>query len=134
MHFMLQKEVVDRMGAGPGSKVYGRLSVMLQARCRVEPLFKVGSGAFQPPPKVDSAIVRLVPLPAAELALRAPAFFEAVVRAAFGQRRKTLRNSLAGFADSATLQAVGIDPQARAELVPVAAWIALANRLAAAPA
>ena len=134
MHFMLQKEVVDRMGADPGSKTYGRLSVMLQARCRVEPLFKVGPGAFQPPPKIDSAIVRLVPLPVAEVGLQDPARFEAVVRAAFGQRRKTLRNSLAGLADSATLQAVGIDPQARAEVVPVAAWIALANRLADAPA
>ena len=63
MHFMLQKEVVDRMAAGPGSKVYGRLSVMLQAYCRVTPLFKVPPGAFRPPPKVDSAVVRMVPLP-----------------------------------------------------------------------
>jgi len=130
MHFMLQKEVVDRMGAGPGSKVYGRLSVMLQARCRVEPLFKVGPGAFQPPPKVDSAIVRLVPLPAAAIGLLDPARFEAVVRAAFAQRRKTLRNALAGVADVATLQAAGIDPQARAETVAVADYVALANRLA----
>ncbi len=130
MHFMLQKEVVDRMGAGPGSKVYGRLSVMLQARCRVEPLFKVGPGAFQPPPKVDSAIVRLVPLPAAAIGLLDPARFEAVVRAAFAQRRKTLRNALAGVADVATLQAAGIDPQARAETVAVVDYVALANRLA----
>ncbi len=95
MHFMLQKEVVDRMAAGPGSKVYGRLSVMLQAYCHGEPLFDVPPGAFRPPPKVDSAVVRLVPrAPAHDRHRRSAATFARVVRAAFGQRRKTLRNAL----------------------------------------
>ena len=93
MHFMLQKEVVDRMAAGPGSKVYGRLSVMLQAYCRVESLFDVPPAAFRPPPKVDSAVVRLVPLPPAEIGIADPGLFARVVRDAFGQRRKTLRNA-----------------------------------------
>ncbi|MFZ2751868.1 MAG: 16S rRNA (adenine(1518)-N(6)/adenine(1519)-N(6))-dimethyltransferase RsmA, partial [Lysobacteraceae bacterium] len=88
MHFMLQKEVVDRMAAGPGSKVYGRLSVMLQAYCTVTALFKVLPGAFRPPPKVDSAVVRLVPRPPAEIGIDDPRRFADVVRAAFGQRRK----------------------------------------------
>jgi 16S rRNA (adenine1518-N6/adenine1519-N6)-dimethyltransferase len=92
MHFMLQKEVVDRMAAAPGSKVYGRLSVMLQALCEVEPLFDVPPAAFRPPPKVDSAVVRLRPEAAASRHRR-PALFERVVRDAFGQRRKTLRNA-----------------------------------------
>ena len=95
MHFMLQKEVVDRMAAGPGSKVYGRLSVMLQAYCAVTPLFVVPPGAFRPAPKVDSAVVRLVPRAGgAHRACGDRARFANVVRAAFGQRRKTLRNAL----------------------------------------
>ncbi len=133
MHFMLQKEVVDRMGAGPGSKVYGRLSVMLQARCSVEPLFMVPPGAFRPPPKVDSAVVRLVPLPPAQIGVADRAMFDRVVRAAFAQRRKTLRNALLQLASSAQLEAAGIDPGARAEDIEVAAFIGLANALAADP-
>jgi 16S rRNA (adenine1518-N6/adenine1519-N6)-dimethyltransferase len=131
MHFMLQKEVVDRMGAGPGGKVYGRLSVMLQARCTVEPLFMVPPGAFRPPPKVDSAVVRLVPLPPAQIGVADRAMFDRVVRAAFAQRRKTLRNALQQLASSAQLEAAGIDPGARAEDIEVAAFIGLANTLAA---
>jgi len=130
MHFMLQKEVVDRMAAGPGNKVYGRLSVMLQAVCRVTPLFDVPPGAFTPPPKVDSAVVRLVPKPAAEIGLADPAMLDRVVASAFQQRRKTLRNALAGVCGPEVLEAAGIDPGARAEQVPVAAFVALANRLA----
>ena len=99
MHFMLQKEVVDRMAAGPGSKVYGRLSVMLQAYCTVTPLFDVPPGAFRPPPKVDSAVVRLVPHAPASIGIDDPKRFAEVVRAAFGQRRKTLRNALMGVCD-----------------------------------
>jgi 16S rRNA (adenine1518-N6/adenine1519-N6)-dimethyltransferase len=133
MHFMLQKEVVDRMGAGPGSKVYGRLSVMLQARCTVEPLFMVPPGAFRPPPKVDSAVVRLVPLPPAQIGVADRAMFDRVVRAAFAQRRKTLRNALQQLASSVQLEAAGIDPGARAEDIEVAAFIGLANALAADP-
>jgi 16S rRNA (adenine1518-N6/adenine1519-N6)-dimethyltransferase len=131
MHFMLQKEVVDRMAAAPGSKVYGRLSVMLQAGCRVVPLFKVPPGAFRPPPQVDSAVVRLVPKPREEIGVLDQAMFARVVKAAFAQRRKTLRNALDGVCDVATMEAVGIAPGARAETVPVAAFVALANRLAA---
>jgi len=131
MHFMLQKEVVDRMAAAPGSKVYGRLSVMLQAYCRVTPLFKVPPGAFRPPPKVDSAVVRLVPRAAGEIGIADPRRFAAVVRAAFGQRRKTLRNALNGVADAAAIEAAGLEPGLRAEQVDVAGFVRLANLPAA---
>lgn len=134
MVFMLQKEVVDRMAAGPGSKVYGRLSVMLQAYCTVTPLFVVPPGAFRPPPKVDSAVVRMVPRPAAEIGVTDPQRFTDVVRAAFGQRRKTLRNALSGLCDGAAIEAAGISPDARAEQVEVAAFIRLANHIATVPA
>ena len=129
MHFMLQKEVVDRMAAGPGSKVYGRLSVMLQAYCTVAALFTVPPGAFRPPPKVDSAVVRLVPRDPASIGIHDPARFAAVVRAAFGQRRKTLRNALQAVCDAGALYAAGIDPQARAEQLPVTDFVHLANTL-----
>lgn len=128
MHFMLQKEVVERMAAPPGSKVYGRLSVMLQAWCEVTALFTVGPGAFRPPPKVDSAVVRLVPRPPASVGIADPARFAALVRDAFGQRRKTLRNALSRLCDETTLRAAGIDPQARAEQLPVADFVRLSNQ------
>ncbi len=127
MHFMLQKEVVDRMAAGPGSKVYGRLSVMLQAGCTVTPLFKVAPGAFRPAPKVDSAVVRLVPRPPGAAGIADRARFAAIVRAAFGQRRKTLRNALSGLLDAAAIEATGLRPDARAEQVPVEGFVSLAN-------
>ncbi len=127
MHFMLQKEVVDRMAAAPGSKVYGRLSVMLQAYCRVTPLFKVPPGAFRPPPKVDSAVVRLVPRAPADIGIADRQRFAAIVRAAFGQRRKTLRNALNGVADAAMIEAAGLDAGLRAEQVDVASFVRLAN-------
>ncbi|WP_345776299.1 16S rRNA (adenine(1518)-N(6)/adenine(1519)-N(6))-dimethyltransferase RsmA [Luteimonas salinisoli] len=127
MHFMLQKEVVERMAAGPGSKVYGRLSVMLQARCEVVPLFEVPPGAFRPPPKVDSAVVRLLPRAPESTGIDDQARFAAVVRAAFGQRRKTLRNALSVVCDADTIAAAGIDPAARAEQLDVAAFVRLAN-------
>ncbi|MCJ0825423.1 16S rRNA (adenine(1518)-N(6)/adenine(1519)-N(6))-dimethyltransferase RsmA [Luteimonas sp. 50] len=127
MHFMLQKEVVERMAAAPGSKVYGRLSVMLQAYCAVTPLFNVPPGAFRPAPKVDSAVVRLVPRVAADIGIDDPAGFAQVVRAAFGQRRKTLRNALSGVADGAMLEAAGLRADARAEQLSVADFIRLAN-------
>ena len=126
MHFMLQKEVVDRMAAPPGSKVYGRLSVMVQAYCRVTPLFDVPPGAFRPPPKVDSAVVRLVPREAAGIGIADRDRFAAIVRAAFGQRRKTLRNALQGVVDVAELDAAGLSPSDRAEQVPVAGFVRLA--------
>ena len=124
-HFMLQKEVVERMVAEPGGKTYGRLSVMLQWRYHMELLFVVPPSAFDPPPQVDSAIVRMIPL-AAPLACDA-ARLEAVVQKAFSQRRKVLRNCVAGMFSEADLESVGIDPQARAETVGVEAYVALAN-------
>ncbi len=127
MVFMLQKEVVDRMGAPPGSKVYGRLSVMLQAYCQVQPLFVVPPGAFRPAPKVDSAVVRLVPRDPATVAIADRRRFEHVVRAAFGQRRKTLRNALREVCTQQQFDAAGVSTDARAEQVDVAGFIRLAN-------
>ncbi|AWH48376.1 16S rRNA (adenine(1518)-N(6)/adenine(1519)-N(6))-dimethyltransferase RsmA [Isoptericola jiangsuensis] len=127
MHFMLQKEVVDRMAAGPGSKVYGRLSVMLQAYCQVTSLFVVPPGAFRPPPKVDSAVVRLVPRDPASVNINDHKRFADVVKAAFGQRRKTLRNALNNVVTAEQFAAAGVRPDARAEQLDVAEFIALAN-------
>jgi len=129
MHFMLQKEVVDRMAAEPGSKVYGRLSVMLQLACKVTPLFTVPPGAFRPPPKVDSAVVRLVPLPPEQLPKGDAANIYKVVKAAFAMRRKTLSNTLKGLVDEATIRDLGIDPRARAETLPPGDFVKLANAM-----
>ncbi|MBS0192995.1 MAG: 16S rRNA (adenine(1518)-N(6)/adenine(1519)-N(6))-dimethyltransferase RsmA [Proteobacteria bacterium] len=129
MHFMLQKEVVDRMAATPGSKVYGRLSVMLQAYCEVLPLLDVPPAAFRPPPQVDSAVVRLIPRPAATIGIDDRGLFANVVRDAFGQRRKTLRNALGNVCDAEAIAAAGLSPSARAEQVEVAGFVALANFL-----
>ncbi len=130
MHFMLQKEVVDRMAAESGSKVYGRLSVMLQLACKVEPLLRVAPGAFRPPPKVESAVVRLLPLPIKQRpGSHLARAIETVVRAAFGQRRKTLSNALRGLLDAEAIRAAGIDPRARAESVPPQGFVALARKL-----
>jgi 16S rRNA (adenine1518-N6/adenine1519-N6)-dimethyltransferase len=126
-HFMLQKEVVERMVAEPGSKTYGRLSVMLQWRYYMELLFIVPPSAFDPPPQVDSAIVRMIPLPQ-PLACDA-AKLEQVVAKAFTQRRKVIRNCLAGMFSESELIDAGIDPQMRPEEVPVEQFVALANRL-----
>ena len=133
-HFMLQKEVVDRMVAEPGGRDYGRLSVMLQFRYRVTRLFIVPPGAFAPAPQVSSAIVRMVPRPGDGLPPVNAEVFARVVTAAFGQRRKTLRNALAGVLDEQAVRACGIDPGARAETLPVAAFVALAERVVAAAA
>jgi 16S rRNA (adenine1518-N6/adenine1519-N6)-dimethyltransferase len=127
MHFMLQKEVVDRMAAGPGSKVFGRLSVMLQAYCEVTSLFVVPPGAFRPPPKVDSAVVRQVPRDPASIDIKDHKRFAEVVKAAFGQRRKTLRNALNNVVSAEQFVAAGVRPDARAEQLDVAEFIALAN-------
>ncbi|SDZ04512.1 16S rRNA (adenine1518-N6/adenine1519-N6)-dimethyltransferase [Lysobacter sp. yr284] len=131
MHFMLQKEVVDRMAAGPGSKVYGRLSVMLQAYCQVIALFDVPPGAFRPPPKVDSAVVRMIPLAPDRIGIDDRALFARLVRDAFGQRRKTLRNALSLVCDGASIEAAGVRPDARAEQLEVAQFVRLANWLRA---
>lgn len=128
---MLQKEVVERMAAAPSTPEYGRLSVMLQARFRVERLFRVSAGAFRPPPKVDSAVVRLTPLRQARAQLADEALFARIVAAAFGQRRKTLHNALKTLASDADLERAGIAPGARGETLSVADFARLANALAA---
>jgi 16S rRNA (adenine1518-N6/adenine1519-N6)-dimethyltransferase len=133
MHFMLQKEVVERMASEPGSKVYGRLSVMLQAVCEVIPLFDVPPQSFNPPPKVDSAVVRLIPRDPSDIGIHNPELFAAIVRDAFGQRRKTLRNALSRICTGEQLQAAGIKPETRAEQLPVASFVHLANVLSETP-
>lgn len=127
MLFMLQKEVVDRMCAVPGNKIYGRLSVMAQWQCEVERLFTVPAGAFSPPPKVESAIVRLRPYAQNPLPLNDANRFAQLVQAAFSQRRKTLRNSLMEFLTADQIQALDIDPTRRPETLSVAEFVALAN-------
>lgn len=125
-HFMLQKEVVERMVAEPGSKAFGRLSVMLQWRYHMDLLFVVPPTAFDPPPRVDSAIVRMIPV-AQPLPCDA-AKLEQVVTKAFSQRRKVIRNCLAGMFTENDLIDAGIDPQARPEAVPMEQFVALANK------
>jgi 16S rRNA (adenine1518-N6/adenine1519-N6)-dimethyltransferase len=129
MHFMLQKEVVERMAASPGTGQYGRLSVMLQYRCRVTPLFTIGPGAFNPPPRVASAFVRLEPYRELPVHISNESLFATLVKQAFSQRRKTLRNTLRGLLDIEEITGLGIDPSARAESLDLAAFAALANRL-----
>ncbi|MFK2929827.1 16S rRNA (adenine(1518)-N(6)/adenine(1519)-N(6))-dimethyltransferase RsmA [Dyella agri] len=131
MHFMLQKEVVDRMAAEPGSKVYGRLSVMLQLACKVVPLFEVPPEAFRPPPKVDSAVVRVIPLPPHERHDADPELLHAVVKAAFGQRRKTLGNALRQLLDADAIRRADVDPKARAETLSPGDFVRLAKQLGA---
>lgn len=128
-HFMLQREVIERMVASPGSRDYGRLSVTLQLRYRMAKLFDVPPGAFAPPPQVVSSIVRMRPRPDSELPEVEFGSIERVVAAAFGQRRKTLRNALAPLLDEAGIRAAGVDPKARAEVLPVASFVALAERV-----
>jgi 16S rRNA (adenine1518-N6/adenine1519-N6)-dimethyltransferase len=135
MHFMLQKEVVDRMVAEPGSKDFGRLSVMLQYHYHMERMFVVPPGAFNPPPKVDSAIVLMIPRvigtgTGTGEAAKDLALFARVVTAAFSQRRKMLRNTLREFISEPDLAALGIAPTARAEDIAVTDYVRLANSLA----
>jgi 16S rRNA (adenine1518-N6/adenine1519-N6)-dimethyltransferase len=127
---MLQREVVERMAAAPATPAYGRLSVMLQVRFRIERLFTVPPGAFRPAPKVESAVVRLTPLRDARPSLADEGLFARIVTAAFGQRRKTLRNALKTLAGEADLERVGIAPGARGETLSVADFVRLANALA----
>lgn len=130
LHFMLQKEVVDRITASPGTGAYGRLSIMLGCRMHAEQLFDVPAYAFTPPPKVTSSFIRLWPRKSGEMAIADANVMTRIVAQAFSQRRKTLRNALKGSATNDDLAAVQIDPASRAEEVPVAAWVALANHLA----
>lgn len=131
MHFMLQKEVVDRLNAGAGDADYGRLSVMVQYFCQVESVLDVPPESFDPPPKVDSAIVRLQPYATPPHPVADHRLLQQVVTAAFGQRRKTLRNSLKNLASVEQLRAADIDPGARAETIDLSRFSTLVNLLAA---
>lgn len=128
MHFMLQREVVARMAAAPGTGDYGRLTVMLAPAVEVEPLFDIGTGAFAPPPRVVSTFFRLRPRAHPPFALPNPQAFARVVAAAFSKRRKTLRNSLAGVLTAEEIRAAGIDPGLRPETLSPAEFAALAER------
>lgn len=127
MHFMLQKEVVDRLAAKPGNKDYGRLSVIMQYYCQVESLFNVPPDAFVPPPKVDSSIVRLRPYEHPIVHINDTSALETIVTAAFSQRRKTLRNTLRNYLSAEQMETLGIDAGRRAETLSLAEFAALAN-------
>ncbi|HEY5604297.1 MAG TPA: 16S rRNA (adenine(1518)-N(6)/adenine(1519)-N(6))-dimethyltransferase RsmA [Gammaproteobacteria bacterium] len=129
MHFMLQKEVVDRLAASPGDSAYGKLGVMVQYYCCVEKLFEVAPEAFSPPPKVDSAVVRLIPRDEPTVQVNDFNLFEQVVSAAFAQRRKTLRNNLKQLISAERMQANGIDPARRGETLSLQEFAVLANLL-----
>jgi 16S rRNA (adenine1518-N6/adenine1519-N6)-dimethyltransferase len=126
MHFMLQKEVVDRMAAKPDSDAYGRLTVMLAPWVKVESLFDIGPGAFRPPPRVMSSIVRLTPHAAPPFVIANQEIFARVVAAAFAQRRKTLRNALKSILPEAAIIRAGVDPNVRGETLSPATFAALA--------
>jgi 16S rRNA (adenine1518-N6/adenine1519-N6)-dimethyltransferase len=130
MHFMLQKEVVERMAAVPGTKRYGRLTIMLGCHLEVVPLFDVPPTAFSPPPKVMSSVVRMRPVPQPAFDIRDAKMLEKVVKQAFSKRRKTLRNALDGLASEEDFQLVSLDPSQRPEQIPIDGWVRLANRLA----
>lgn len=127
-HFMLQKEVVDRMVAQHGSKTYGRLSVMLQWRYRMQKLFDVPPGAFNPPPKVMSSVVRMIPKAKEEVPSVDFELFSSVVANAFSQRRKTIRNALSALFSAEEIAACDVDPGARAEALPLDAFVRLAQK------
>ena len=129
MHFMLQKEVVERITSGPGNKTYGRLSVILQYACETSHLFNVKPESFMPPPKVDSAIIRIKPREFIEEPVSNELFFQELVTRAFSQRRKTIRNTLKTMATEAQLQAAEIDPGTRPETISVKSYVRLANIL-----
>lgn len=129
MHFMLQKEVVDRICAEPGSKVFGRLSVMVQLHYRTEKLFEVPPECFRPSPKVHSAVLRLIPDPATQALVIDRNHLLSLIRQAFSQRRKTLRNTLKARFSAHEIAAAGIDPGTRAESLAVSDYIRLSNYL-----
>ncbi|PHS58641.1 MAG: 16S rRNA (adenine(1518)-N(6)/adenine(1519)-N(6))-dimethyltransferase [Alteromonas sp.] len=131
MHFMLQKEVVNRLAAGHGSKSYGRLSVMAQYYCKVMPVLNVPPGAFKPPPKVDSAVVRLIPHKTPPVDVVSVATLERVCTQAFNQRRKTIRNSLKESLTEAQISALGINPTVRAEVLSLQDFATIANAVSA---
>ena len=129
MHFMLQKEVVDRLVAAPGTADWGRLSVMVQYHCQADYLFFVPPEAFSPPPRVDSAVVRLTPTAPATPALD-HALFSRLVAQAFTQRRKVISNALKSWLDKDQIEAAGVDPGLRPDAVDLAGFVALANQAA----
>jgi len=131
MHFMLQKEVVDRLAAVPGNKDYGRLSVMMQYHCRVESLMDVPPEAFSPPPKVNSAVVRLVPHSEPPASVEDVNLLEKLVTQAFSQRRKTLRNTLKPLMNAEQIESQGVDPKRRAETLSLNEFATLANVVSA---
>ena len=127
IHVMLQKEVVQRMTAQPGNKTYGRLTVALAARCHVESLFSIGAGAFKPAPKVESAFARLTPLEQPLIAKSEAPVFDDILRQAFGQRRKQLRNAIKEILTAEQIRAAGIDPMVRAEVLSVEQFVKLTH-------
>ena len=127
MHFMLQREVVDRLAASPGNKDWGRLGVMAQFDCDIEKLFEVPPEAFFPPPKVQSAVVRLTPRASSRWPDCDRTQLTRVVTQAFAQRRKTLRNNFKGIFDDRALEALDIDPGARAETLSLDNFVAMAS-------
>jgi 16S rRNA (adenine1518-N6/adenine1519-N6)-dimethyltransferase len=129
MHFMLQNEVVERMVAEPSTPEYGRLSVMLQARFHMEKLLDVPPSSFRPAPKVDSAVVRMTPLPASALLVKDKRIFSNLVSAAFGQRRKTLRNTLRNHLAESDYAILNVDPGLRGENLSTAEFARIANYL-----
>lgn len=129
MHFLLQKEVVDRIAAAPGSKDYGRLSVMVQYQCKAEKLFHVGPGAFKPAPKVDSAFCRLTPKAEPDVAATNPKAFSSLVRQCFMQRRKTLRRILKNQLDEGQFEAAGVNSGSRPEQLSVHDFVKLSNQV-----
>jgi len=129
MHFMLQKEVVERLAAQPGENHYGRLGIMAQYYCQVEKLFIVPPGAFNPAPKVDSAIVRLIPYTTLPIQAKSADLLADVVRTGFSQRRKTLRNNMKGWITGEQLEALGIDPGLRPERLSLAEFVAIADAI-----
>lgn len=131
LHFMLQKEVVDRMAARHGSRRYGRLTIMLGCHMQVQPLFDVPPASFTPPPKVMSGVVALRPQPANAYTISNNELLSSLVASAFSKRRKTVRNALRGIADVAQLERAGIDPAVRPEQISIEHWVALANNLSA---
>jgi 16S rRNA (adenine1518-N6/adenine1519-N6)-dimethyltransferase len=130
MHFMLQKEVVDRMAASPGSKAYGRLGIMLGCHLDVQALFEVAPPSFDPPPAVTSTVVRLSPLPRGRFEIADEKVLGRTVATAFSQRRKTLRNAVKSLVDAAELADLGIDASARPEMLDIGDYVALANYIA----
>jgi 16S rRNA (adenine1518-N6/adenine1519-N6)-dimethyltransferase len=127
MHFMLQKEVVDRITASPGSKAFGRLTIMLGCFLKSDQLFDVGPEAFRPPPKVVSSVLRMRPHPAGTFDIKDPPQLSKLVSQAFSKRRKTVRNALKGLLAEDQLKSCGVDPGTRPEQIAIGDWVALSN-------